>query len=137
MALAEMFRTTIDRYDAGPTVVWVRGEHDLSTSSDLSESIAEAIALDGSSVVLDLSGVTFMDAAIVTIILRSNVFLREHRRSLLLRAPSAAAARILVACDLVDRVHLPGPAPVSHAADALQTWVEVPPVARVGTSATG
>jgi hypothetical protein len=86
-------------------------------------------------VVLDLSGVTFLDASTVTIILRSNQLLRRSGRTLLLRAPSTAAARILAACDLVDPVALPGPAPVSHGADALHTWVEVPPVARRVTAA--
>lgn len=44
------------------TVVWLSGEHDLSTVAALSESLAGALALDEADLVLDLSGVEFMGA---------------------------------------------------------------------------
>jgi hypothetical protein len=42
------------------TVVWLRGEHDVSTVAALSETMARAIALDDADVVVDLSDVQFM-----------------------------------------------------------------------------
>lgn len=54
--------------DADRTVVWLRGEHDTSTVAALSETMARAMALDDSDLVLDLSEVQFMSAATVGVI---------------------------------------------------------------------
>jgi anti-anti-sigma factor len=56
---------------ADRTVVWLRGEHDVSTVSALSQTMARAIALDDGDLVVDLSGVQFMDAATVGVIVRA------------------------------------------------------------------
>jgi anti-anti-sigma factor len=115
------------------TIVWLRGEHDFSTLGALSEVMARAIALDDADLVVDLSGVLFMDAATVCVIVRAREFLELRSRSLALRAPSRWARRLLDLCDLaylvdprpVDAPRLPG------AAGALGTWVEVPAADRV------
>ena len=46
----------------------LRGEHDSSTVPALAVLLAAAMARDGSRLVLDLSGVQFMDAATVGVI---------------------------------------------------------------------
>jgi anti-sigma B factor antagonist len=88
--------------DADRTVVWLRGEHDVSTVAALSQTMARAIALDDGDLVIDLSDVQFMDAATVGVIIRARDFLRLQSRSLVLRFPSSCAARILDLCDLGD-----------------------------------
>lgn len=89
---------------AGP-VVWVQGEHDISTVGELSDTIARAIELDGSDLVVDLSGVVFMSAAALGVIVTARERLRERSRSMTVRAPSRCAQRVLEVsgqADLID-----------------------------------
>jgi anti-anti-sigma factor len=124
--------------DADRTVVWLRGEHDLSTVEALSETMARAIALDDADVVVDLSEVHFMSAATVGVIIRAREFLRLESRSLALRSPSKCAGRVIDLCGLgdlfdpraADAMRLTG------TAGALSTWVAVPTAAR-GDRPTG
>jgi anti-anti-sigma factor len=88
---------------ADPTVVWLRGEHDISTASALSETLNRAIALD-CDVVADLSAVAFMDAATVSVILRTRESLHRRSRSLTVRSPSRCARRLLELCGLGDLI---------------------------------
>jgi anti-anti-sigma factor len=57
-------RITVDQ--AGPTawIVELTGEHDLSTVGDLQEELA-AIFAQGTTIVIDLSSVTFMDSSVL------------------------------------------------------------------------
>jgi anti-anti-sigma factor len=109
MALAESSSVTSRRglvafaeRDADRTVVWLQGEHDVSTVAALSEIMARAIALDDADLVVDLSGVQFMGAATVGVIIRARDFLGLRSRSLTLRSPSTCAGRILDVCGVAD-----------------------------------
>jgi anti-anti-sigma factor len=84
------------------TVVWLSGEHDLSTVAALSETLARAIALDDADVVLDLRGVRFMGAATIEIIVRAKGLLDLRSRALTLRSPSESAQRVVDLCGLAD-----------------------------------
>ena len=88
--------------DTNRGVVWVRGEQDLSTVPSLSATIARAMTLDDADLVLDFSGVHFMDASTVGVIVRTRTFLRLQSRSLVLRSPSSCTRRILELCGLED-----------------------------------
>jgi anti-anti-sigma factor len=115
------------------TVVWLRGEHDVSTVAALSEIMARAIALDDADVVVDLSDVQFMGAATVGVIIRAREFLRLRSRTLVLRSPSECARRILDVCGHADLLD-PRPVdatPLTGTAGALGTWVEVPASDRI------
>jgi anti-sigma B factor antagonist len=123
--------------DADRTVVWLRGEHDVSTVAALSQTMARAIALDDGDLVVDLSDVQFMDAATVGVIIRARDFLRLQSRSLALRSPSSCAARILDLCDLADLLE-PRPEHATRArasAGALGVLVAVPASDRIETMA--
>jgi anti-sigma B factor antagonist len=106
MALAELpFVSTPDRrpmsvppYEAAGNVVWLRGEHDMSTLSGLWEIVARAIAFDDGDVVIDLSAVDFMDASTIGVLVRARTILAERSRSLTLRSPSTRAVRVLDLC---------------------------------------
>jgi anti-anti-sigma factor len=115
------------------TVVWLRGEHDVSTVAALSEVMARAIALDDADVVVDLSDVQFMGAATVRVIIRAREFLRLRSRFLVLRSPSDCVRRILDVCghsDLLDP-RIADATPLTGPAGALGTWVVVPATERI------
>jgi anti-anti-sigma factor len=121
------------RRDAARTVVWLRGEHDVSTVAALSETMARAIARDDANLVVDLSEVQFMGAATVGVIVRARELLRLRSRSLALRSPSRCARRILDLCghaDLLDPRPV-GATPMAGTAGALGTWVAVPATDRI------
>jgi anti-anti-sigma factor len=115
--------------EAGHSVVWVRGEHDISTTPALSDTIARAIALDEPDVLVDLSEVQFMSAATVGVLIRARELLDRQSRTLTLRAPSACVLRVLEVCGLSgifraaesDQRAAPKKVP-----SALGSWVEVP-----------
>ena len=108
------------------TVVWVRGEHDIATRVHLSDTIARAARLDDTDVVVDLSGVTFMDASTIGALVAANNCLRAASHSLSVRAPSLRAWRLLDLCGLARLIDDdPASVPPSAAA-ALGSWVDVP-----------
>jgi anti-anti-sigma factor len=94
--------------NAGVVVVWLRGEHDISTDGALRLTLAGAIALDSAGLVLDLSAVKFMGASTLEVIVRAREFLRQQSASLTVRSPSAFVRRIVSVCGLDD---LLGPSP--------------------------
>lgn len=85
-------------WDAGSPVVWLRGEHDAFTAADVSEALELAQASDDGDVVIDVSGVQFMGAATVRIIMRTRSRLLQGGRSLVLRSPSCRTLRVLDLC---------------------------------------
>ena len=75
MALIESFKNIPSRSPPDPTgpqpartVVWLIGEHDTSTVRELSTTLARAIALDDTDLVVDLTGVGFMDASTMRVL---------------------------------------------------------------------
>ena len=119
---------------AGPgqdvVVVWLRGEHDISTHGALCVTLACAIALDPARLVVDLSEVRFMAASTLRAIVRAREFRRLRSQSLVVRSPSACARRVIETCGLGDLVRperLNG-----EPGHALGSWVEVPATAPGG-----
>ena len=105
--------------DSAGTVVMLQGEHDRSTVSALSETLAQAIALDDTELVVDLSGVEFMDAGTVNALVLARDWLREQSRSMQLVFPSSGARRILDLCG-VEYVARPAvDANRAHAAESI------------------
>jgi anti-anti-sigma factor len=121
------------------TVVWLRGEHDVSTVDALSETLAGAMALDDCDLVIDLSEMEFMGAATIGVLVRARDLLQSHSRSLVLRCPSRCARRILDLCGQGDLLE-PRRAdaiPATGTAGALGTWVTVPTADRIDQPAEG
>ena len=100
--------------EIGPIVVWLWGEHDISTDSALCLVLARAIAVDSAGLIVDLSGVEFMGASTLGVIARARELLRQGPASLTLRSPSAFIRRVISVCGLDD---LLGPS-AEMAADA-------------------
>jgi anti-anti-sigma factor len=67
----------------------------MSTSVDDSATLAKAIALNDSDLMVDLSEVRFMDGSTIRTLVRANAFLGERSRSLKLRSPSRSALLVL------------------------------------------
>jgi anti-anti-sigma factor len=84
---------------AGVAVVWARGEFDVSTVPLLHDALVEAGAA-GSDVWLEMSGVSFLDAAGVGAILRARGELAAHQCRLTVVDPSDEVSRLLPLTDL-------------------------------------
>lgn len=95
-------RPVVERPDPDRTVIRVRGDQDVANVSMLSDALARATGLDAATVVVDLSGVTFMDASALGAIVRARQVLESRSRSLVVRCPSPSARRLLDLCGIHD-----------------------------------
>jgi anti-anti-sigma factor len=103
MALAELpTAIPIDRWASRwpsavtePAIVPLSGEHDLSTRRALAELLARAISDTDGSIVVDLRLVSFMDASTLGLLAGAGGFLGARDRTLVLRAPSPFARRVI------------------------------------------
>ena len=84
----------------GYALVRLEGEFDIASRYVLSDSLAGAMTLDDGDLVVDLSGVQFMGAETVDLLIRGRSFLRARSRDLIVRSPSPSARRILDLCGL-------------------------------------
>ena len=108
-------------------VVWLSGEHDVFTAAVLSAALHEAARVADGDVVVDLSGVEFMGAAMIGVLVHFAEELRARSRELRLRHPSRCALRIVELCGLEGLViSVPDVARATGPVGALGTWVTVP-----------
>lgn len=127
--------STVAAIGGVPRAVWLLGEHDMSTDSELAATIARAISLDDDDLVLDLSMVEFIGASTISVIVAGSQFLRARSRSLTIRSPSGPARRVLDLCGLSSLLDASYAAPPAGTG-ALSTWVDVPRADRVEAEAT-
>jgi anti-anti-sigma factor len=91
--------------DASRTAVWVRrgrhattvtalGEFDLATATLLRDALTEACAFGGR-VVVDLAGVTFVDASTLGLVVRAHGELAAHGSTIEIVNPSPTVIRLL------------------------------------------
>jgi anti-anti-sigma factor len=85
-------------------VVWLGGEQDMYTAAAVAAALARADAEGEGDVVVDLSEVRFVGAAIVTVLIGGGNALRQRSRSLVLRDPPPFVRRILEVCGLAGLV---------------------------------
>ena len=110
-------------------VVSLRGEHDLSTAPGFAEALAGATSASAGDVVVDLSGVVFMDAAIIRVLVGGRADLGLESRLLSVRAPSPFARRVLGLCGLlgfVDPVSALAAGGVGSCVTVRGTWSRAP-----------
>ena len=86
--------------DTGPTIIWLRGEHDIATDPDLRRTLDRAISLNDAPIVIDLSKVELMSASTLGIIVVAWDTLRQQSRSLTMRSPSPHVRRVISICRL-------------------------------------
>jgi anti-sigma B factor antagonist len=87
--------------DDGGTRITVRGELDFSVAARLEESILEA-RNGGEPIVLDLSGVTFLDSSALRALVSAGVALKDSGVRLQVGPRSEAVSRILEITGLDD-----------------------------------
>ena len=92
--------------DDCPRVVRLHGDYDGGAVAELSGLLSSAIALDDADLVLDITEVGFVDAAVIGVIVRARSFLQLRSRSLTLRRPSRSTRAVLGICDLDVLVEL-------------------------------
>ena len=83
--------------DGGPTTtVVLAGELDPATAPNLRDAVGDLVAdPDVERVVLDLSGLTFLDSSGLRVFVTAREELRERGAELVLRGPSANTQRLL------------------------------------------
>ena len=84
---------SIDEHADAYSVIAVRGEVDLHTAPKVEYAIERAAQTDGA-VVVDMSGVAFMDSTALSALVRTKDSLQRQGTSLRLAAPSQAVERI-------------------------------------------
>ena len=87
------FEVSIDEHAETYSVVAVRGEVDLHTAPKFQLAVERA-AVSNAAVVVDMSGVAFMDSTALSALVRSKDALNELGVPLRLAAPSKAVDRI-------------------------------------------
>jgi anti-sigma B factor antagonist len=75
-------------------VIYVRGEMDMATVGQLRDAIEPHLGPD-QTIVLDLSGVAFMDSQCFHVLVKARSTLTADGGSLILRNPSQAARKLL------------------------------------------
>jgi anti-sigma B factor antagonist len=87
------FEVSIDEGAEAYSVIAVRGEVDLHTAPKVQYAIERAAAA-ARAVVMDMSGIAFMDSTALSALMRSKNSLKEQGIPLRLAAPSKAVDRI-------------------------------------------
>jgi anti-sigma B factor antagonist len=89
--------TVTARESAGQpyTLVTIAGEADVTNREDLRAVLDEEVAQQPSIVILDLSGLRFMDSSALHVILQANRALDRQGAMMALVAPTEAVAKML------------------------------------------
>src|SRR4028119_335578 len=112
--IATDFELSIDEHADAYSVVAVRGEMDLHTSPKVQGAIERASENNGvSAVVVDMSGVAFMDSTALSALVRSKEALRKRDVSLPLAASSLPRGPPATGTSLSASPPPPTPSPAS------------------------
>jgi anti-sigma B factor antagonist len=93
--LLDDFRATVARLTGSTVLVSVSGELDLHTSERFQQVIAEATAVGAETVLVDLSGVGFVDSTALGVIVQETKRLEGRGHSLLLVTNDPRTLRVL------------------------------------------
>jgi anti-sigma B factor antagonist len=91
--MAEDFSTEV-AVVGGATIIYVRGDIDIATCERLRDAIEPHLG-PAQTIVLDLSGVAFMDSSSLYVLVHARGRLTSDGGSLILRNPSTAARTLL------------------------------------------
>ncbi len=84
------------------TIIWLNGDQDVATAQRLRDGLDSAIAADDSDIAIDMSGVTFIDAATIGTLIGGRNDLRMLARMLTIRESPPCTRRLLDVCELRD-----------------------------------
>jgi anti-anti-sigma factor len=88
--------------DGGVAAICVSGELDLATVESLQRELERFEASDAYSIILDLSGLTFMDSTGVRLLLNAHARSRADSNRLTMLRGSAAVQRVLQITGVAD-----------------------------------
>ena len=87
--------TVCSRCDAGRHTIVLAGEIDIATAGDVEQELLQAEASGADQIVLDLSGVTFMDSTAIRLLLAADMCSRANGSRLSLLRPAGIVMRVL------------------------------------------
>jgi anti-sigma B factor antagonist len=94
---------TIERRDDARGVVLVlSGELDVISAPDLAGMLDEVLAQPHVRVMLDLNGLSFVDSAGVSVLIKAKQSAKAHGRVLVLRRPTEQLERVFALVGLAD-----------------------------------
>lgn len=100
--MGDDFRADVTQEDDA-TVIHVTGEIDIATCERLRDAIEPHLG-PAQTIVLDLSGVAFMDSSCMAVLVQARGRLTADGGSLILRNPSDAARRLLTVTQAADLI---------------------------------
>ncbi|WP_116246456.1 STAS domain-containing protein [Nocardiopsis sp. FIRDI 009] len=83
------------RVDSRSVIVAIEGELDIATAADLQQHIESAVNDHGSFLILDLSGLDFMDSSGLNVIINAYRTVREQGGSLALAALNERVTKVV------------------------------------------
>jgi anti-sigma B factor antagonist len=98
-------------------ILALTGELSLAEASALENRLAQVLAMNATTVVVDLSGVEFIDSTGLSVLVRAQQHASERGVELGVANPNAQAARLLSLTGLEERLTIPG-APTSKPQDS-------------------
>jgi anti-anti-sigma factor len=101
--MGDGFSTTVSR-DGDAILIYVAGEIDIATVERLRDAIEPHLGPQ-QTIILDLSGVEFMDSSCINLLVQARGTLTADGGSLFLRDPSVAAHRLVTIMGLEDLLH--------------------------------
>jgi anti-sigma B factor antagonist len=96
-----LFRVGVNQSEAAP-VVAVEGELDLATAPQLRDSLVALSEQGQTHIVLDLTGLQFIDSTGLSVLVMAHNRARAESGSILIRNPSQSVLRILEITGLVS-----------------------------------
>lgn len=90
--------------DDSDVIIVVAGELDPHTAPRFEDALREALGAEPGRVVLELSGVTFMDSSGLRVVLAAHEDLAARGIQVVLRSPSDPVRRLLEITDLLTRL---------------------------------
>ena len=96
--------TLLSERDGDTHTISPCGDLDLATAHDLEAEILRVEATDAKSIVLDLSGLDFIDSTGIHLVIRADARSRADSRRLSLLRPSDGVFRVFVICGVADRL---------------------------------
>ena len=100
---ATEFTVQFGTRDGAATVV-VSGELDLATVESLRNRVQSVVEHSDGDVVLDMSGVRYMDSSGLSVVLEIRDLLERSERRLVIAEPSESVTAILTICGLTDLI---------------------------------
>jgi anti-sigma B factor antagonist len=112
---SDSFSATLEHLD-GQAVIALRGELDMDSAPQLAEFLDAFIDDGPSEIILNLSGLSFMDSSGLSVLVTAQTTLNGQQRHLTVRSPRSSARRVFEITGVSEflNVELEPELPTSH-----------------------